>query len=348
MAAARTRKQAGFAACFVATCFFAQQVTFLASAQGSRVLPVSTQPTFVLDQFQPGQPMRLITYGDMRFCDPAITKGTNPRVRQWLAEKIGAEKPEALLLTGDIPFVGERSADWDEFQRETASWHADGFPVFPAPGNHEVYYNATIGIANYLRNFPKLEGHLYYSALLGSVEVISLDMNQAVGPRSAQGRWFAGQLEHLPPTVEFLLIQYHMPWVADTQSRFVADLPSKDALALRSVLEAHLSRMRARVVVINGHIHNYERFEVRGVEYLISGGGGAEPYPLYFRGSHDLYRDPAFPVYHYLTLEVADHELKGTMWKVADPKAETLTVEKKDEFTIRAAPAAPAKKGKKP
>jgi hypothetical protein len=302
------------------------------------------KPTFVLKQFAAGQPLRLVAYGDMRFTDPAITDGTNPRVRRWLAEKIGKENPQALMITGDMPFVGEKQSDWDWYQKETASWKADGFPVFPTMGNHEIYHDKAKGIANFLNNYPQLQGHPYYSALLGSVEVLSLDMTSSVGPRSDQGRWFAAQLEHLPPQVEFLFILYHIPWVADTQSQLVAGLPTKDALLLREVLEAHLSRMRARVVVFNGHIHNYERFEQRGVEYVVTGGGGAVPYPILFRGIHDLYKDPGFPVYHYLTIEVMDHQLKAAMWKVTDPDAANLNVEIKDTFAIQANPSTKIKK----
>ncbi len=43
-----------------------------------------------------------------------------------------------------------------------------------------------------------------------------------------------------------------------------------------------------------------------------------------------------FPVYHYLTLDIADHQLHAVMWKLKDPGAGTLSVEQKDEFTIRA------------
>jgi hypothetical protein len=96
--------------------------------------------------------------------------------------------------------------------------------------------------------------------------------------------------------------------------------------------------MHAKVVVFNGHIHNYERFERNGVEYVTSGGGGAEPYPLLFRGREDLYRDTAFPVYHYLTLDYEKGQLHSVMWKVKDPNAATLSVEKKDEFTLTAEP----------
>lgn len=308
-----------------------------------------SKPTFVLKQFAADEPLRIIAYGDMRFTDPSVTTGTNPKVRRWLAEKIGLEHPQALLLTGDMPFVGDKQADWDEYQRETASWKADGFPVFPTLGNHEVYHDREKGIANYLGNYPQIEGHRFYSAVLGPVEVISLDMTSAVDPHSDQLRWFSAQLNHVPATVDFLLILYHIPWVADTQSQFVAGLPSRDALVLRGMLEARAGRMHAKAIVFNGHIHNYERFERHGVEYVVTGGGGAEPYPIFYRGDHDLYRDTSFPVYHYLTLEIRDHQLHAVMWKVADPDAaaSSLRVEAKDSFTIQANPAV-APKPRKP
>ena len=307
---------------------------------------VDPNPTFVLKQFEKDQPLRVIAYGDMRFADPSITDGTNPKVRRWLAEKIGEEKPQALLLTGDMPFVGSRAADWEEYRRETASWKQDGFPVFPTIGNHEIRGDGVKGIANYLENFPEIAGHRYYSAVLGPVEVLALDMISPANPHSEQYRWFAAQLEHVPDQVEFLFILYHTPWVADTQSQMIASLPTKDGLALRTLLEQHVGRMHAKVVVFNGHIHNYERFEQHGIEYVVTGGGGAAPYPLLFRGVHDLYRDPGYPVFHYLTIEVREHTLHAVMWKVADPAAAELKVEQKDSFTIRAAGAPAIRKRK--
>ena len=306
-----------------------------------------SKPTFVLKQFPSDQPIRIIAYGDMRFTDPSVSKGTNPKVRQWLAEEIGMERPQALLLTGDMPFIGERAEDWEEYQRETASWRVDGFPVFPTLGNHEIYHNPVKGVANYLANFPEIEGHRYYSALLGPVEVIALDMNLPAGPDTQQYRWFAAQLDHLPQQVDFLFILYHIPWVADTQSQMVAKLPTSDAVTLRNLVESRARKMRARVVVLNGHIHNYERFERHGVEYLVTGGGGAEPYPIFFRGRHDLYHDRGFPVYHFLAIEVKDHLLNATMWKVTDPKAQELNVEAKDSFVIHGFGSAPPKARKR-
>lgn len=302
------------------------------------------KPTFVLKQFSAVQPIRFVAYGDMRFTDPSVTRGTNPRVRQWLVNKVGLERPQVLLLTGDMPFIGEKTADWEEYQRETAPWRAQGFPVFPTIGNHEMYHDPVKGIANYLANYPQLERHRYYSVVLGSVEVIAMDMNLPGGPRSEQYRWLAAQLDHLPPMVDFLLILYHTPWVADTQSQLVAGLPTVGGLRLRSLVEARAASIHAKILVINGHIHNYERFKRHGVDYVVTGGGGAEPYPILFRGSHDLYRDLGFPVYHYLTLEVKDHQLSAVMWKVIDPEAAELNVEVKDRFVIAANPAVPSRR----
>jgi acid phosphatase type 7 len=302
--------------------------------------PPDPNPTIVFSQFAPGQSIRMVAYGDTRFTDPSVTAGTNPRVRKWLAARIAEEHPQVVLLTGDTPFHGAREADWQEFQKETERWRADHILELPATGNHEVYGGYEEGIANYLANFPAIEGHRYYSALLGSVEVISLDCTEQGAESQPQAHWFAAQLDHLPRQVQFLLILYHLPWVADPQTRLLLNAPSANALVLRDILEARLGGIRAKVVVFNGHLHNYERFIRKGVEYVVTGGGGAEPYPLLIRGRSDLYRDTAFPVYHYLTVDIDAGKLHAVMWKIKDPDAQDFSVEAKDEFTVVAPPAA--------
>jgi acid phosphatase type 7 len=299
---------------------------------------IDVNPTITIAKYAPGSPIHMVGYGDMRFTDPSVKIGTNPRVRKWLAERVGEENPEVLLLTGDMPYVGGNDADWQVFREETDSWREKRVLQLPTIGNHEVRGRFQKGIENYLENFPDIKGHRYYSVLMGSVEVISLDMTLPSGGTSVQATWFAAQLDHLPKQVEFLFILYHTPWVVDEQSKLFTNLPSKEALTLRHLLEIHLHKMHAKVIVLSGHIHNYERFERNGVEYVTSGGGGAEPYPLLFRGPQDLYRDTAFPVYHYLTFDYRSGKLHAVMWKVKDPEADTLSVEKKDEFTLVAEP----------
>ena len=292
--------------------------------------------TLTLSKFKPGQSLHMVAYGDMRFTNPARTSGTNPRVRKWLAERIGQEKPALILLTGDMPYFGARESDWRQYQTETASWGRVHALVLPALGNHELYGGMDQGLANYFHAYPQLLEHRYYSALAGPVEVIALDCTTPATKGDEQTAWFAQQLDRVPAQVEFLVILDHYPWMADWQSQMFAGLPDKSALVLRDVLEAHLNQLHAKVIVFNGHIHNYERFERKGVEYVVTGGGGAQPYPVLVRGGEDLYADKGFPVFHYLTVDVANHQLHAVMWKVKDPDAATLEVEAKDQFTLTA------------
>jgi hypothetical protein len=318
--------------CFLFAC------AILLPASAERPEKIDVNPTFTIPKYAAGAPIHMVGYGDERFTDPSVTIGTNPRVRKWLAQRVGEEKPEVLLLTGDMPYAGANDADWQVFRDETELWRKYNVLQLPTIGNHEVRGGPQKGFANYFQNFPAIKGHRFYSVLMGSVEVISLDMTSPAGGTSLQATWFAAQLDHLPKQVEFLFILYHTPWMVDAQSKMFTNLPSKEALTLRHLLEIHLYKMHAKVMVFNGHIHNYERFERNGVIYVISGGGGAEPYPLVFRGPDDLYRDKGFPVYHYVTLDYRAGKLHAVMWKVKDPDAATLSVEKKDEFTIVAEP----------
>lgn len=329
-------------------CFFFTIVVALAPpAAPGPPLQVDSNPTLTFSRFSAGAPLHMVAYGDMRFTDPSVTKGTTPRVRQWLAQRVARENPQVLLLTGDMPFTGASPVDWQDFQNETASWRSQNILQLPTTGNHEAYGGRDQGMANYRANFPDIDGHLYYSALLGSVEVISLDCTADPRETATQERWFATQLDHLPEQAEFLMILYHMPWLADRQSQLFVHLPTPEANILHNILETRQSHIQAKVLVLNGHIHNYERFERRGVEYVVTGGGGAEPYPLLFRGRGDLYRDLGFPVFHYLTIEIGNHQLHAVMWKVKDPDAATLEVEAKDEFTLTSTAAQPQPKAPK-
>ncbi len=302
-------------------------------------LDLSGKPTFVVGEVKAGDDLKIVAYGDMRFTDPANTTDTNPKVRKWLAERIGAEKPDALLVSGDLPFRGGKQEDWGVYRSETASWTAAKLRVYPTLGNHELVPDQQSGLPNYFAQFPWLGQRRWYSVLLGGVEVIALDSNGGHSEHnfdadSPQQLWLQSQLEHLPPQVNFVFFLTHMPLLNDIQSEVIADLPGAAEMRLRDYLEAESPKLRAKFVVVSGHVHNYERFEHAGVSYIVSGGGGAKPYPVYARNPEDLYRDKGFPNFNYLVFQVHGKQAEATMYRVADPKAENLTTEVKERFTL--------------
>ncbi len=290
------------------------------------------EPTFVLRDLPRGKPLRLLIYGDTRFTNPANTRVTNPRARKWLAERVGEQHADAIFFTGDLPFQGSSPADWKVFDTEAASWAHDPH-VFPTVGNHEVIHDARLGQQNFFGAFPQIAGNGTYSVLLGNVLLINLNTTEPVWPEGRQADWLKHQLDHIPSQVDFVVLQMHVPLIADTQTEFIANIPGADGINLRRYLEARALTARQKFIVVSGHIHNYERFESNGITHLITGGGGAAPYPVVVRGPQDQYRDKGFPVFHYVMLTVDGKKAEGTMYKIADPTAAEYSLAEKDHFT---------------
>ena len=87
-------------------------------------------PTFRVEDKKLHKKWSLIAYGDMRFTDPANLNVTNPKVRRWLVSQIAKEHPDALLLSGDVPYDGSVEND---FTRSTArKWN-------PGAGRSSAY-----------------------------------------------------------------------------------------------------------------------------------------------------------------------------------------------------------------
>jgi hypothetical protein len=305
------------------------------AARAQSALDYPDRPTFVVPGVSRQQELRILVYGDMRFTDPANTQDTNPRARKWLAEKVATAHADAMLITGDIPFHGSDPRDWEVFEREASSW-ARGARVYPTVGNHELRLKPRAGQVNWAAAFPQLKGNSFYSVLLGNVFIINLNSTEPMWPTGDQADWLRAQLDHIPAQADFVILQMHIPLIADTQSEFIANIPAPEGVALRTYLEARALTVRQKFIAVYGHIHNYERFEFNGITHIISGGGGAQPYPVLVRGSQDLYRDPGFPVFNYVILTIHGKQADGTMYKIADPDAAAYSMVAKDHFVVTA------------
>ena len=278
----------------------------------------------------------IIGYGDMRFTDPSEKEATNPKVRKWLVDQLAAEKPTAILLSGDVPWHGQVAEDYAQYATETAPWRAANIFVSVALGNHELNgKDPQKCLENWWTAFPKLRGHRWYSAAIGSkIYVLNLDSNSSLLPGSDQMKWIQAELESLKPSVQFVFFNLHHPPVADLMPEAGADHnPRPNEIALADFLKAQHSS--ARFIVVAGHIHNYERFERDGIVYLVSGGGGARP-RIIRRSADDLYKNAADVNYHYVKFVLHGSQLDAEMIRVAEPEAKTPKWETRDRFTVEA------------
>jgi Icc-related predicted phosphoesterase len=294
-------------------------------------------PSFRVAQSELGSSEKVIVYGDQRFTNPTNTQVTNPKARRLLVEEIAKEHPDAVLMSGDVPYSGDVENDYHVYREETAIWREEHLHVYPALGNHEFHGDPHKALEHWWAAFPEMRNRRWYSVELGkSIYTMALDSDTALTPGSNQQKWLNAQLMSLPTTTKFVFISLHHPPVADVQTRInVSHNPRANEIALRDDLEEIAPKIKAKIIVAAGHIHNYERFSRGGVTYLVSGGGAAKPVEVE-RKPGDLYQDNSFPNYHFVEFVLHGNTVQGTMYRLADPDAGTPVWEKKDAFSVTA------------
>lgn len=267
--------------------------------------------------------LTFVVYGDTRFTQHDGV--ANAPARRALVAAISRESPAAILVGGDLVYRGDDPDDYATYRSETAEWSRRGIPVFPALGNHELRgcdarRDESPCLENWWRSFESLplRPYRWYSVALGdSLLALVLDSDAPLAPASAQRAWLERQISEADSEarVRFILILLHYPPVRDP-----IFARARDEGEVQRYLSARAPSLRARVIVVGSHIHNYERFERDGVTYLVSGGGGAKPLPV-LRMSGELSGLKTPVNFHYLRFTLQGERLTGTMVRCA-PSAE--------------------------
>lgn len=270
---------------------------------------VASPPSFsVMDGDLESSP-RFIVYGDMRFTGLGETKASLPGPRRLLVARIGSEQPDAVFLTGDVPWHGGNQDDYRVFAQETAAWRSEQLRVYPVLGNHEFKgCREADCLAHWWQAFPQEMGRRWYSVALGSqLQIIVLDSDSSLLSGSEQALWLKAQLDDLPAGVRFVMFLLHHPLVTDG-----ADGVRSNEAALAQQLAGAAAGSRARFIVCSAHVHNYERFQRDNILFLVSGGGGGKPEAVK-RSAADLYQSNDFPNFHYLRFQLTAGQLRGEM-----------------------------------
>jgi len=314
-------------------------------------------------------PFKFVAYGDMRFAEHQSYAGkviADAKARQQVIDQIGNEAPAFLVSTGDFVFRGFHAEDWTYFDRAIKPLRDRGTQIFPAIGNHEVgpFPNlwgpaalkgierlpqrliASRGLDNYYKEFPNIFHKPWYSVRYANCYFLILDSeladgesNAASAQEQAQDQWIRTQLDSIPPDVDYVFVALHRPpYTALTDA---VHKPRPMQIALSKLVEARQQNSRAHIIVIAGHVHNYERYQHNGVAYIVSGGGGAAPVK-FTRAADDLYpqnplfgkNDPANEdQYHYCVFTVDHSKLSFQMMKLVS-KANGASFEARDSFAM--------------
>jgi acid phosphatase type 7 len=243
-------------------------------------------------------------------------------------------KPETretfLLHTGDYVLCGLAEDYWDTemFTPKAQSLRLllARLPLLGAVGNHEGYDRRHLVEGGKTLNLGRIgllfrkyfpypmyvePKRFYYSFDYGLLHVAVLDTWSYSGlythehPDSAQRAW----LEHDLATTK-------CPWKVILIHTPVYDWNSRDAW-LQSELAPVFERAGVQLV-IQGHEHYYAHLEVKGIQYLVLGGGGAtltkfRPVSMAPAGSVRF----KAAVHHFGRFEISGNEMKASIF---DPK----------------------------
>jgi hypothetical protein len=249
-----------------------------------------------------------IVYGDSRRrLTSEFWRGDNNAGRQAIVQALADERPAFIFNTGDLVMAGSERAEWRWFHEQNRPIFERQIPYFAGLGNHEYMWKSRQGMENFFAYFPQLKGRLWYEIRYPPALCLVLDSNfheLKDDEIEAQDRWLSEILAaaERDPAIHHVLLGFH-------HAPFTNCLSHSDS---REVKEHFLSRLTPKVhVVVTGHVHSYERFLVDGVQYLVSGGGGAPLMPVDIKKPHheDQFHGPAYRPAHYCRFTPAGDRL---------------------------------------
>lgn len=216
---------------------------------------------------QAGEVLRLGIYGDVR---------GGHAVHRQLVERMLGEGLDAVAVTGDMVLRGSDKADWQRFFAVTGELLAQ-LPYFVAVGNHDLGWDGASearrdDVVFALPAGPpgRPAGCYWYSRALSDVHLVFLDSNSYA--RREQETWLAQDLAAARARgVRAILVFTH-------DGPYSRGNHGGNAIARERYVPI-LARYRVDWVFA-GHDHLYQRGEIAGVRYVVTGGGGAPLYPV--------------------------------------------------------------------
>ncbi len=202
-----------------------------------------------------GHPLRFAVFGDVR---------SGHDVHAAIVRAVAAEDPDLVIMTGDLVDRGTDEGDWERFF-DVAEPLLKQVAIYPAAGNHE-YARRGRGVARWADSFLRGGDASWYSFEVAGVHFICLDSEAFGNPD--QRAWLERDLQQARARKVRAIVAY------DHDGPWSSQLHGDNRLAATDYAPL-LDKYRV-TVVFAGHDHDYERGRVGGLEYVVTGGGGAE------------------------------------------------------------------------
>lgn len=206
------------------------------------------------------------TWGEVAF----LGREQNEAARRALIQKIAAEeRPAFVVHLGDMVEAGGTAENWEYFDRLMSPLTAREIPILPVLGNHDHWGNARDVRRFVSARFPQLGFGGYYAMKHAELGLVWLDSNLEGRAGRRQSAWLEETLVRFErdAAVRGIVLFMHHPAYTNGESRHGEPYVQKQVLP-------KFFAARKTVALMSGHVHGYERFYVRGREFVVTGGGG--------------------------------------------------------------------------
>lgn len=241
-----------------------------------------------------------------------------------IIEQINAINPIFVIDNGDLVFGGEPNK-YRLFYETVSKLRV---PLYTTLGNHDIRQNGR-------DTYTMLFGPPYYAFDYGREHFVFLDSSRGWAEKTAipeeQYAWLEADLKTASERGQKIFVISHIPPVDPRSNLEKNTFPNEPGVAKTTLFETLMNKYSnyanmdhgfpdkqeaARFenlmtkygvdTVFNSHIHSYYSFLKGGVQYIISGGAGAELLTT------DSY-------YHYLQVKVTEHENYIKMIQLPSP-----------------------------
>lgn len=203
---------------------------------------------------------------------------------------------DALVTTGDNIYPDGDPEAYDRAWRKPYGWTAElGVPVVAALGNHDVK-DGHEQAEMQLLGMPAR----WYTRTVGGVQLIVLDANLV--DDEDQAKFLRKALDaRRPRGTAYRVVVFHQPAYSCARHGSTKDVLSEwEPLFADGKVD----------LVLNGHDHAYQRFgPVDRTTYVVTGGGGAELYPIEDCPAATPAPEVAVAAFHYVSVEATAEQL---------------------------------------
>lgn len=243
----------------------------------------------------------IVIYGDTR---------SNYEVHKKIIKSFLQKKPTIVFNTGDLVQDGNTTELWHIFFNiikpilKTAKY-------YPVLGNHE---RESI---NYFKLFKLPNNEKWYKINFKNISFFVLDSNSDLEINSKQYLWLKNELKINKS--DFKVLIFHHPILSVGRHGGSSSLES----SLTPLIKKYSIQL-----VFNGHDHAYQRFLKDGVNYIVTGGGGAPLYNKVNNSNAEKYLKKYLKTYHYCLLNSKNKELEIIVYDINNNKIDSLIIKK--------------------